>query len=70
MNLHPLRAQEKRERELAEDKAPDTEALPAEDIKDRNHVLVEDRVQALRVARCRFRGDFQNGVLSIYSEKN
>ena len=70
MNLHPPRAQEKRERELAEDKAPDTEALPAEDIKGRNHVLEEDRVQALRVARCRFRGDFQNGVLSIYSEKN
>ena len=70
MNLHPLRVQEKRERELAEDKAPDMEALPAEDIKDRDHVREEGRVQALRVARCRFRGDFQNGVLSIYSENN
>jgi len=70
MNLHLLRAQEKRESELVEDKDPDTEVLPAEDIKDRKHVREEGRVQALRVARCRFRGDFQNGVLSIYSGKS
>jgi hypothetical protein len=70
MIFHPLRAREKKEKELAEDRVPDTEALLAEDIKDRNHAREGDRDQDLRVVRCLCREGFQSVVLLIYSGNN
>ena len=70
MNFHPLRALEKKERELEGDKVPDTEEPRAVGIKDRNPVQEADLARALREARCHSRDAFPNVVLPTYSRNN
>ncbi len=65
MSFHPLRVPEEKEKELQEGKAPDTEAQPAEDTKDKIHVQEEVFGLALRVGRCHFKDAFLNEVLAI-----
>ena len=67
MNCHPLRALEKKGRELEGGRVPDMGKLHAEDIKGKKHVLGVGLVQALREDRCHCRGDFPKEGLPTYS---